>query len=113
MNKSYFDALHKDKMTIFRNEEIKVNGVTRFEAIEKYTNVACRLSRKQLSGVTEGNIPEVSLVHKIFCNPIVDILKGDKIILTEKSGKVYKFIAGESFYYGSHLEVDVRIKEIA
>lgn len=113
MNKSYFDALHKDKMSIFRNEEVKVNGVTRFEPIEKYTDVACRLSRKQLRGVAEGNIPEISLAHKIFCNHSVDILKGDKIVLTERSGKLYEFIAGESFPYGSHLEVDVRIKEIA
>lgn len=110
---SIFGALHKDKMTISRYEEVKKDGITRFEDIEKYTNIACRLSKEKLSNLGDGNIPVVTIAHKIFTGPSIDIHKGDKIVLTEKSGRVYKFIAGESFPYDSHLEIDVRMDETA
>ena len=110
---SIFDVLHKDKMTIVRHEEIKVNGITRFDDVEKYKDISCRLSKQQLNSIGDGNIPVVTIAHKIFTNPNIDIHKGDKIVLTEKSGRVYKFIAGESFTYASHLEIDVRIEETA
>lgn len=110
---SIFNGLHKDKMTVVRHEEIKVDGITRFEDVEKYKDIPCRLSKKQLKGLGDGNIPIVTITHKIFTDSNVDIIKGDKIILTKKSGRLYSFIAGDSFQYDSHLEVDVTVKEKA
>lgn len=110
---SIFNVLHKDKMTIVRHEEIKVDGITRFDDVEKYKDISCRLSKKQLNNLSDGNIPIVTIAHKIFSNTDIDILKGDKITLTEKSGRNYNFIAGESFPYDSHLEIDVTVKEKA
>ncbi len=110
---SVFDILHKDKMTISRYEKVKKDGITRFEDVEKYTNIACRLSKEKLSNMGDGNIPVVTIAHKIFTDPSIDIKKGDKIVLIEKSGRVYKFIAGESFPYDSHLEVSVKKEETA
>jgi hypothetical protein len=113
LNGSILEKLHKDKMTIFRYEEVKVNGITRMQDVEKYIDVPCRLSKKQLSGISDENTPILTIAHKVFTSPSVDVLEGDKLVIKQKSGRIYTFKAGESFPYSSHIEIDVQKEETA
>ncbi len=113
MNSSILEKLHKDKMTILRYEEVNVNGITRFKEVEKYIDVPCRLSKEKLSGISDENTPILTIAHKVFTGPNVDVLKGDKLVIKQKYGRVYTFKAGESFSYSSHIEIDVQKEETA
>lgn len=112
MIKDKLSMLHKDKMDIYRYEEVKINGVTKFDKVKKYTDVLCRLSKEKLSGISEGNTPELKIVHKIFTSPEIDIVKGDEIIINHKN-KELTFKAGESFQYTTHTVIYVQKKEVA
>jgi len=113
LNGSILAKLHKDRMTISRYEEVEVNGITRMQDVEKYIDVPCRLSKEKLSGIGNENAPVLSIAHKVFTGPNVDVLEGDKLILTQKCGRTYTFKAGETFPYSSHIEIDVQKEETA
>ncbi|HBL05687.1 MAG TPA: hypothetical protein DDZ33_01850, partial [Clostridium sp.] len=91
MNSSILGKLHKDKMTILRHEEVKVNGITKYKEVEKYVDVPCRLSKEKLSGIGNENAPILTIAHKVFTGPNVDVLEGDKLVITQKSGRIYTF----------------------
>ncbi|HAY3897744.1 TPA: hypothetical protein JRS25_003687 [Escherichia coli] len=113
MNSSILGKLHKDKMTILRYEEVKVNGITKYQEVEKYIDAPCRLSKEKLSGIGNENAPVLTIAHKVFTGPNVDVLEGDKLIITQKCGRTYTFKAGETFPYSSHIEIDVQKEETA
>ena len=112
MAKYKLSMLHKDKMAIYRYEDVKVNGITKFDKVMKYTDIPCRLSKEKLSGIAEGNTPELKIVHKIFTGPEIDVVKGEEIIINHKN-KEFTFKAGESFQYTTHTVIYVQQEEVA
>lgn len=99
-------GLHNDKMTIFRHEEVVIDGFTRHMEVEKYKEVPCRLSKESLGKIKDGDIATIPMSHKIFTGPDVDILEGDRVVVIHK-GRTKEFKVGECFPYQSHQEVDV------
>lgn len=112
MAKYKLSMLHKDKMAIYRYEEVKVNGITKFDKVKKHIDIPCRLSKEKLSGISEGNTPELKIVHKIFAGPEIDVIKGDEIVINHKN-KEFTFKAGESFLYTTHTVIYVQKEEVA
>lgn len=113
MTSSIFNGIHNDRMTIVRYEKVKINNITKMQEVVKYVDIPCRLSKEKLSSLNNNNAPTITIAHKVFTGPGVDVLKGDKLIIKHKSGRIYTFKAGENFPYQSHLEIDVERDEIA
>jgi hypothetical protein len=106
LNSAIFARLHNDKMTIFRWEEVVIDGFTRHMEVEKYKDVQCRLSKEKLGKLKDEDIANITMSHKIFTGPDVDILEGDRVVVIHK-GRTKEFKVGECFPYQSHQEVDV------
>lgn len=87
--KKYLEVLHKDRMFITRPEKIKdPDGSSRviIPDTPKYSDVPCRISFGTYSDAdnpnsqTDVNNPIFQQIT-IFCDPAVDVKKGDKLLL--------------------------------
>lgn len=108
-------STYTDRLSINRYTEIEnVDGTIGMGLPETpvYSDVQCRISFKN-SDNPESNKDDSNPIYmqiKIFCNPEVDIKKGD-ILVAEKIGDdgsvlaTYKGIANLPFKYVTHQEV--------
>lgn len=80
---------------------------------EIYKDIACAISFTQgssedLSTTTQ----DIQYMAKLFARPEIEILAGD-IIEADVLGHLYKFRAGEGYWYQSHIEVPLIRNEVA
>lgn len=108
-----YTVLWKDKMEIWRNGEIKVDGITRQEETNLYSDVPCHLSKNSLATLDEGETAETISSHMIFCDVATDIKLGDRIVVTKPNGFIIVVTAGEVFPYTYKLEVKVKRSDTA
>lgn len=74
--------------------------------------IPCALSQGNMDGlavVESGSMLNTTTDgYKLFVRPMVNIIKGDLIEVTQAvSGVVFKLYASQPFYYPSHCEVDL------
>lgn len=90
----------------------KSNGTTAFidDAI-KAENIKCAISKKDLP-IGEQTDTTNNLSYKVvmFCNSNIDVIVGDKVDVVLESGVNKLYVAGEPFYYKSHLEVPLSVR---
>lgn len=72
-------------------------------------NVLCELDKGSES-LLEGDVQGVSTSYTVFTQPDVDVLEGDKLIISHL-GRVYECVAGMPFKFSSHLDIPVTLKE--
>lgn len=103
-------STYNDLMNVIRYEEVEDEShLSEMKEVVKYLDVACELDKESTAYLT-GDIASVVADYTIFTRPNIDVLEGDKLIITHL-GRTYEGEAGLPFKYPSHLEVPVSIKE--
>lgn len=110
--KSPLERLWKDRMDIYRFEEIKVDGITKSEDVLKYEGVKCQYSKGRLSDAGEG-VPTLTNSYTLFCGINIDIQEGDRVFVTQRNGKKIELSVGEGFPYTNHQEFSVKRDDTA
>lgn len=106
-------TLYFDSMDIYRKEKVKDPniGVTTMQEVLKYSNIQCSLDKgSETTTAGEMGTAYISAAYKLFCRPTVDIMAGDKLIITY-NGRTEEFEAGEPYPYKSHIETPLTKKE--
>ena len=106
-------TLYFDSMDIYRKEKVKDpnTGVTTMQEVLKYSNIQCSLDKgSETTTAGETGISYILSSYKLFCRPTVDIMAGDKLIITY-NGRTEEVEAGEPYPYKSHQEIPVTKKE--
>lgn len=96
-----------DRMTIYRYTDKVVKGVTKSSEDLIAENVSCKYSKSKLSNTGEV-VPSLENSYTIFCGLDVDVMEGDKIIVTQRNGKMTTLRVGEVFPYTRHQEFKVK-----
>lgn len=94
------------KADIKRPKKVKHGSLSSFEELDIYGSLPCAVSFKQ--GSTEGLGDTTQPIHYVallFARPDVVILAGDTVEVTFENGRSQMFLAGETIYYPSHIEV--------
>ena len=99
--------LWKDKMNIYRYNDEVINGVTKSKEMLIAENVKCKYSKGRLSDIGE-EVPSLENSYTIFCDINVDIIEGDKIVVTQRNGRSISLRVGEVFPYSKHQEFTVK-----
>lgn len=110
---SQLERLWKDRMDIYRFEEIEVGGITKNVKELKYTNVKCHYSKGSLTDTGEEGVPTLVNSYTLFCGVSTDLREGDEIVVTQRNGRKVTLAAGEIFPYSSHQEASVKRSDTA
>lgn len=108
---------YTDTMSIYRHQNItNTDGTSGIIIPEKplYSQIKCRLSfesRDYPETDLEDSNP-IKLQLKVFCEPSIDIQKGDKLIINKLDdyGNImmtYEGIANLPFVYTTHKEIEI------
>ena len=100
--------LWKDKMNIYRYVDEVIEGITKNKEKLIAENIKCKYSKGGLSNIGEDEVPSLQNSYTIFCGLDVDIMEGDKIIVTQSNGKKITLRVGEGFPYSKHQEFKVK-----
>lgn len=109
LEQTYFD-----KCDIIREVKVKDTntGTTQLEQQIIYEGIKCSLSAKESTRETlEGEIPSIVILNKLFLHPRYEIELGDTIEITLFNGKKDVYLASKPFFYPSHTEIPVKLKE--
>lgn len=106
--KTYFDVA-----TIKRKEKIKdiESGVTKLEDVSVYENINCAISKNDKAKLISGEVQNINTTFSMFTRPDVIIKAGDTVEVQYENGLSNTFIAGKPFFYKSHSEVPLELKE--
>lgn len=115
--KSIISSTYTDIMDIYRHVEVmNTDGTSGIQISQMplYTGIKCRISfenRDASNTISEDTNP-INLQIKIFCEPSVDIKKGDKLIVyrNDDNGNImssYEGIANLPFVYTTHKEIEI------
>ncbi|HBB30201.1 MAG TPA: hypothetical protein DC000_13345 [Clostridiales bacterium] len=110
--RSPLERLWKDRMDIYRWEEVVVNKVTKSKEELQHSNVKCHYSQGSLTDTGE-EVPTLKNSHMLFCSADTDILEGDKVIVTQRNGKKVTLTVGEGFAYFSNMQFSVKRDDTA
>ncbi|PHV72181.1 hypothetical protein CS063_01520 [Sporanaerobium hydrogeniformans] len=102
--------LWKDKMTVYRFQEITEGDITHEKDGMVCDNIPCKYSKSSLTEASEG-APQLVNRHILFCARDTDIKEGDKVVVTQRNGNTVELAVGEGFPYTSHIEFSVERKE--
>ena len=109
--KDIIATTYYDTMDIYRKTDIKdpVTKINKQDYVKIQTALKCALSKKKLSILKIIDNKNDSIYEsRIFLDPGVQVLKGDKMELTiGVNGEIRIFYAGEPMVYISHREVPV------
>lgn len=97
------EKLWNDKMDIYRFTSVVVNGITKKQEKLIHSNIKCKYSKSSLTD-TESGAPTIKNKYTIICGIDVDLQEGDKIEITQVSGRKIKLSVGEGFPYTKHQE---------
>lgn len=105
--KTYFDICN-----IYRKTKVvdKETGITKEQEVLIY-NGKCALSRNSTPLLKDNGVGIIVNTHKLFTLPIVDIKAGDTVKVKTLNNMDFTFIAGEPFYYPSHLVTPLEEKK--
>lgn len=105
--KTYFDSCNIYRKTKVKNEE---TGITKEQEVLIYTG-KCALSRNSTPTLKEDGVGIIVNTHKLFTLPIANIKAGDTVKVKTLNNMDFTFIAGEPFYYPSHLVTSLEEKK--
>jgi hypothetical protein len=106
------EKTYEDRMTVYRWQEHTTPwGETKQEYVEIHADLPCRISQKTL--VVNGQndaYNQVTHQTKLFVSPDVEIIHGDKVVVTRIGGAQFEGWAGDPFPYPTHQEL-ILLKE--
>lgn len=105
---SSLERLWKDKMDIYKWEEVEVNSITKHKHVLKHTNIKCHYSKGSLTNTGTDGVPTLINSYNLFCALETDLTEGDKVVVTQKNGKQITLSVGEGFPYSNHQEFSVK-----
>ena len=113
--KAEFEKQYDSKVTIQMNEPVKVGSITKQKWVNKVLDQPCRISQKQLTVASGGDIAGLSYVTTLHCDPNVEIPAGCRLKVTDIHGNVrdYKRSSEGFSSYRTHQEVVVLREEKA
>lgn len=111
--RSPLERLWKDKMDIYRWIDVVVNGVTKSREENISSNVKCQYSKGSLTDTGTEGVPTIISSYTLFCSLETDLIEGDKVIVTQRSGRQVTLSVGEGFPYSTHQEFSVRRNDTA
>lgn len=108
LDKTYFDVA-----TIKRKVKVKddTTGTTKLVEVVIYENMKCSISKVDNPSSISHDVQNVDYAHKIFSTPDNILLPGDKVEVKYANGLTDTYECGKPFYYSSHLEVKITLKE--
>lgn len=110
---SPLERLWKDKMDIYRWTDSIVNGVTKSTESKLHSAVKCQYSKGSLTDTGTEGVPSIINSYTLFCSLETDLKEGDKVIVTQRNGKVITLSVGEGFPYSDHQEFSVKRSDTA
>jgi hypothetical protein len=110
---SPFERLWKDRMDIYRWVETVVNGVTKSNEQKLYSNVKCHYSKGSLADTGESGVPTLVNSYNLFCSLDADLKEGDKVVVTQRSGRQVTLSVGEGFPYSDGMQFSVKRSDTA
>lgn len=105
--------LWKDRMDIYRWEEYTVDNVTKSKEVLKHTDVKCHYSKGSLTDTGTDGVPTLVNTYILFCSLETDLKEGDKVVITQRSGRQIVLVVGEGFPYSDHQEFSVKRDDTA
>lgn len=109
------ESTYEDTLSSFRRKNIRdeVTKQTRQEWIPILEDKPCALSHKDSKAVVSfGNhMGETDNEYVLFHAPELDVLEGDKLVITRLHGPVITCYPGKPFCYSSHAETWCSSKE--
>ncbi|NQE01854.1 hypothetical protein [Enterococcus gallinarum] len=111
--KREFEKQYDCTMTVSVNKAEKVGSVTKSKWTDAIRNHPCRISQKQLSPVSDGNVAGVIYNTMLYCDPELVIPAGSRISITDTHGKSrdYKRSAEGFSSYHTHQEIII-VREV-
>lgn len=108
ISQTYFD-----KVTIKGHRKVKDlnTGVTKLQKVIVYENVKCAVAKKSVPYAVNNDLTVVDNSHILFMTPEHVLTAGDSAEVTFQNGIQKELILGEPFYYSSHIECPLSIKE--
>ena len=106
-NKKALMSLWKDLFTVVEYQPVvKPNGADGFEEVTIFENQPCKLSFSTLKEANQGDIAAaVTQVIKLFCDNLIDIKPGSKIIV-QRDGRAFEYSqSGEPGIFSQHQEI--------
>lgn len=101
-----FERLWKDSMEVYGWDTYEENNITKSREVPKAKG-KCHYSQGSSGGVGEGEVPTLESAHKLFC-PIGIVSEGDKVIVTQRDGKIVNLTIGEGFPYRGGMQYIVK-----
>lgn len=114
--KQEFEKQYDSLLTVSVNESVKDGAITKPKWVEKITNQPCRIAQKRVTNPTSTEIsPQVSYVTALYCDPMIEILPGSRIEVTDPHGKTRQYKrSSEGFSsYITHQEIAMQREETA
>ncbi|WP_213334275.1 hypothetical protein [Enterococcus casseliflavus] len=111
--KREFEKQYDCKMTVSVNKPDKVGSLTKPKWTAVISDQSCRISKKQVSPVSDGNVAEVIYNTMLYCDPEISIPAGSRISITDPHGKTrdYKRSSEGFSSYHTHQEI-VIVREV-
>jgi hypothetical protein len=106
---SALERLWKDRMDIYRWIEVVENGITKQKEKLMYSGIKCHYSKGSLTDIGNSDgVPRLINSYTLFCSLDTDLQEGDKVVVTQRSGRQITLTVGEGFSYSTHQEFSVK-----
>ncbi len=111
LEQTYFDKVTVKRVQKVVNED---TGITETKLITVYEDIKCAVSSKEsIREVPSGEVSSIVILNKLFINPSYMINTGDTLEITFFNGRKDVYLASKGFYYHSHAEIPIVLKERA
>ncbi len=111
LEQTYFD-----KVTVKRFQKVvdEDTGITENKLAAVYEDIKCAVSAKESTReVPNGEVASIVILNKLFINPSYIIDVGDTLEISFFDGRKDVYLASKGFYYTSHAEIPIVLKERA
>ena len=101
--------MYRDTATVRRDAQVQEDwtGATRYSYQVIYENLPCKLSQiKDLQAERNERAQEIKTDFRLNCDPDIVIEENDVVDVTHE-GEFFKLIAGTSFNYQTHKEINM------
>lgn len=109
--KKEFEKHYDSKMTVKKNQQVKEGTITKSKwvAVNDLKDIPCRISKKQITPVSEGEFAGISYLISLYCDPLLEIEPGSRISITDLYGVVREYKrSSEGFSsYRTHQEISI------
>lgn len=111
LEQTYFDKVTVKRVQKVVNED---TGITETKLVTVYEDVKCAVSVKKSRSAREipsDEVPGIVILNELFINPSYMINTGDTLEITFFDGRKDVYLASKGFYYYSHAEIPIVLKE--